>query len=117
MTYSQGHGLGNFILKFTEKVFKISYILNPLIDLTKFCLMIEIGPNFIHPHPLVMTCRSSSLTKMFDKRDNFAFDIVKVPFLDGDVPRSTIYGVYISQLIRFAGVSSHVDDLILVIKF
>ena len=32
------------------------------------------------------------------------------PFLDGGVPRSTSYGVYISQLIRFARVSSHVDD-------
>ena len=32
------------------------------------------------------------------------------PFLDGDVPRSTFYGVYISQLVRFARVSSHVDD-------
>ena len=32
------------------------------------------------------------------------------PFLDGEVPRSTSYGVYISQLIRFARVSSHVDD-------
>ena len=32
------------------------------------------------------------------------------PFLDGDVPRSTSYGVYISQLIRFTRVSSHVDD-------
>ena len=32
-------------------------------------------------------------------------------FLDGDVPCSTSYGVYISQLIRFARVSSHVDDL------
>ena len=32
------------------------------------------------------------------------------PFLDGDFPRSTSYGVYISQLIRFARVSSHVDD-------
>ena len=29
---------------------------------------------------------------------------------DGDVPRSTSYGVYISQLIRFARVSCHVDD-------
>ena len=27
-----------------------------------------------------------------------------------DVPRSTSYGVYISQLIRFARVSSHVAD-------
>ena len=32
------------------------------------------------------------------------------PFLDGDVPRSTSYGVYISQLIRFARASSHVED-------
>ena len=31
-------------------------------------------------------------------------------FLDGDVPCSTSYGVYISRLIRFARESSHVDD-------
>ena len=31
-------------------------------------------------------------------------------FLDGDVPRSTSYGVYISQLICFARASSHVAD-------
>ena len=34
----------------------------------------------------------------------------KFPFLDGDVSRSTSYGVYISQLIRFARASSHVAD-------
>ena len=45
-----------------------------------------------------------------DKRDDFDFDIVNFPFLDGDVPRSASYGVYISQLIRFARVSSHVDE-------
>ena len=49
-------------------------------------------------------------TKIFDKRDDFDFDIVNLPFLYGDVPRSTSYGVYISQLIRFARVSSHADD-------
>ena len=49
-------------------------------------------------------------TRIYDKRDDFDFDIVNVPFLDGDVPRSASYGVYISQLIRFARVSSHVDD-------
>ena len=50
-------------------------------------------------------------TKIYDKRDDFDFDIVNFPFLDGDVARSASYGVYISQLIRFARVSSHVDDL------
>ena len=36
----------------------------------------------------------------------FDFDIVNFPYLDGDVPRTTSYGVYISQLIGFARVSS-----------
>ena len=31
------------------------------------------------------------------------------PFLDGDIPRRPSFGVYISQLIRFARVCSHVD--------
>ena len=48
--------------------------------------------------------------KIYDKRDDFDFEIVKFPFLDGDVSRSTSYGVYISQLIRFASASSHVAD-------
>ena len=37
-------------------------------------------------------------TKVYDKRDDFDFDIVNFPFLDGNVPRRTSYGVYISQL-------------------
>ena len=48
--------------------------------------------------------------KIYDKRDDFDFDTANFPFLDGDVPRSTSYGVYISQLIRFARVCSHVTD-------
>ena len=49
-------------------------------------------------------------TKIYDKRDDFDFEIVNFPFLDGDVPRSTSYGVYISHLIRFARASSYVAD-------
>ena len=48
--------------------------------------------------------------KIYDKRDNFDFEIVNFPYLDGDVPRRAPYGVYISQFIRFARVSSHVSD-------
>ena len=36
-------------------------------------------------------------TKIYDKRDDFEFEIVNFPFSDGDVHRSTSYGVYISQ--------------------
>ena len=46
--------------------------------------------------------------KIYDKRGDF--DIVNRPFLDGDVPRRTSYGVYISQLIRFARASSNLSD-------
>ena len=38
------------------------------------------------------------------------FDIGNFPFLDGDVPRRTSYGVYISQLIRFARAFSNLSD-------
>ena len=49
-------------------------------------------------------------SNIYDKRDDFDFDII-FPSLDGDVPRRHSYGVYISQLIRFAGVCSLEEDL------
>ena len=51
-------------------------------------------------------------TKIYDKRDDFDFDIVNFPFLDGDVPRRTSYGVYISQLIRFARILMNLTSVI-----
>ena len=50
--------------------------------------------------------------KIYDKRDDFDFEIVNFPFSDGDVPRATSYGGYICQLIRFARASSYVTDFI-----
>ena len=50
-------------------------------------------------------------TKIYDKRDDFDFETIIFAILDGDVPRSTSYGVYISQLIRFARASSYITDL------
>ena len=49
-------------------------------------------------------------SKIYDKHDDFDFDIVNFLFLDCDVPSRPSYGVYISQLIRFARVCSHVED-------
>ena len=67
-------------------------------------------PSNVTANCLITSRTSFVKTKIYDKRDDFDFDIVNFPFLDGDVPRSTSYGVYSSQLIRFARVSSHVDD-------
>ena len=49
-------------------------------------------------------------SKIYDKRDDFDFDIVNFPFLDGDDPRRPSYRVYISQLIRIASVCIHVEN-------
>ena len=50
------------------------------------------------------------LSNIYNKRDDFDFDIVNFPLLDGNVPRTASYGVNIAQLIRFARVSSHLAD-------
>ena len=49
-------------------------------------------------------------SKIYDKQDDFNFEIVNFPFLGGNVRRSPSYGVYSSQLIRFASVCSNFDD-------
>ena len=57
-----------------------------------------------------MSITNGIVSSKKDKRDDFNFEIVNFPFLIGDVPRSPSYGVYISQLIRFARVFPNVDD-------
>ena len=48
-------------------------------------------------------------TKIYDKRDDFDFDIVYFHFLDGDVPGVPHMG-YTYLNIRFAGASSNLND-------
>ena len=59
----------------------------------------------IYPSELQLNKANTS-----DTEADFDFEIVNFPFLDGDVPCSTSYGVYVSQLIRFAKASSYVAD-------
>ena len=49
-------------------------------------------------------------TRLYDKRDDFNFHIVNFPFLSSNIPSGPSYGVYISQLIRYARCCSHYDD-------
>ena len=49
-------------------------------------------------------------TKLYDKCDNFDFHFVNFPFLSSNIPSSPSYGVYISQLIRYARCCSYHDD-------
>ena len=42
------------------------------------------------------------ITRLYDKRDDFNFSIVNFPFLCSSIPSAPAYGVYVSQLIRYA---------------
>ena len=44
--------------------------------------------------------------KLYDKRDDFNFPIFNFPFLCSNIPSSPAYGVYVSQLIRYARASN-----------
>ena len=50
-------------------------------------------------------------TKIYDKRD-FNFKIINFPNMCSNIPVSPAYGVYISQLIRYARASSNYSDFL-----
>ena len=105
-----------------------SRYLDDLLNIDKPYFEQMVGQIYVYPTELQLNQANSSDTeapfldlklsitngivssKIYDKRDDFNFEIVNFPFLDGDVRRSPPYGVYISQLIRFARVCSNVDD-------
>ena len=51
--------------------------------------------------------------QLYDKGDYFNFPIVNYPFLCGNIPASPAYGVFVSQLIRYANACSLYHDFIL----
>ena len=51
------------------------------------------------------------ISKLYVKVVDFNFEIVNFLFLDGNVPRSPFYDVYISNTIPVARVCSNVDDI------
>ena len=52
-------------------------------------------------------------TSIYDKRDDFNFSITNFPFLSSNIPSSPAYGVFISQLIRYARACSSYECFIL----
>ena len=56
-------------------------------------------------------------SKIYDKRDDFDFDIVFFPFLDGDIPRATSYKVGFIYHSLFGLLECLVMSLTLEIKF
>ena len=67
----------------------------------------NINRNNVHYLDLNITLHSGIFKySLFDKRNDFDFDVISYPFLSGNIPKIPTYGVYVSQLIRFCNVSS-----------
>ena len=50
------------------------------------------------------------VTKIFDKRDDFNFKIVKFPHIKSNIPDCIVFNVFVSQIIRIARVCSDFQD-------
>ena len=52
--------------------------------------------------PFTIDSEGKLSTRLYGKRDDFDFHIVNFSFLSRNIPSGPSYGVYISQLIRYA---------------
>ena len=50
--------------------------------------------------------------QLYDKQDDFSFSVVNFPYLCSNIPSSPAYGVYVSQLIRYARACSAYDQFL-----
>jgi hypothetical protein len=56
--------------------------------------------------------RGSFKNKLYDKRNDFNFHIVNFPLIWSNIPAAPVYGVYISQLIRFSRACGSYQDFL-----
>ena len=66
---------------------------------------------------LISICFSSEIRATiqqpnYDKCDTFGFHIVNFPFMSSNIPSAPAYGVYASQLIRYARCCSNYSDFL-----
>ena len=52
------------------------------------------------------------VTRLYDERDDFNFPIVNFPFLSSNIPSAPAYGVYVSQLVRYARACCKYQDFV-----
>jgi hypothetical protein len=51
-------------------------------------------------------------TKLYETRDDFNFLIVNFPFICSNIPAAPVYGVYISQMIRYSRACGSYEDFL-----
>ena len=70
---------------------------------------------------LISVYKGKFKINLFDNRDDYKFKVFSYPYLDGNIPETLSYGIFISQLIRFCSINStfigfHKDVKSLVVK-
>ena len=50
----------------------------------------------------ISICNNKYVTEVYDKRENFNFNIVNYPYMCSNIPAKPTYGVYVSQLVRIS---------------
>ena len=70
----------------------------------------ETAASFSYLDWYLYTDNGKHTTRLYDKRNDFNFPIVNFPFLSRNIPSAPAYGVYVSQLIRYARTCSNYQD-------
>ena len=60
----------------------------------------------------ISICGGKYVTEVYDKRDDFNFDIVNFPYMCSNIPAKPTYGVYISQLIRICRICDNYSSFL-----
>jgi hypothetical protein len=66
----------------------------------------------VSEYKLFKRSNKANCLKIYDKRDDFNFKIIYFPNMCSNIPASPTYGVYISQLIRYASASSNYSEFL-----
>ena len=69
-------------------------------------------PIQLHPHHFWTYTANLTTVVNSDRRDDFNFKIINFSNMCSNIPASPAYGVYISQLIRYARASSKYSDFL-----
>ena len=73
---------------------------------------IQLRPHHFWTYTSNLTTVVNSVLNFVYKRDDFNFKIINFPNMCSNIPASPAYGVYISQLIRYARASSNYSDFL-----
>jgi len=86
------------------KLFHVTIVLDTTLSSTEVCYL---DTKIVHGDS-----SAPFLISVYDKREDFDLRIVNFPFMDSNIPPAPAYGVYISQLVRYARICTARADFV-----